>query len=83
VLYQAAAASGLSKAEILRRGLRRFAAELLAEDSPALSFLESVSSIEKTIPTDVALRHDDYLADWEIASWSSETAAKKKRARGK
>ena len=70
LLEQAAGASGLSRAEVLRRGLHRFAAELLADTSPALAFLESAASVTpNSAAPDVAARHDAYLADWEMASW--------------
>ena len=78
LLERAAAASGLSRAEVLRRGLHRFAAELLADASPALAFLESVATVAAAgSPADVATRHDDYLADWEVASWNAPPAPRK------
>jgi len=78
LLEQAAIASGLSRAEVLRRGLHRFAAELLADASPALAFLESAASVVPIAPApDVAARHDEYLADWEVATWQKAPAAKK------
>ena len=78
LLERAAAASGLSRAEVLRRGLHRFAAELLADASPALAFLESAATVESAeSPADVATRHDDYLADWEVASWTASPAPRK------
>lgn len=81
LLEQASVASGLSRAEVLRRGLHRFAAELLADTSPALAFLESAASV---VPVDsapdVAARHDEYLADWEMASWK-EASPRAKSAR--
>lgn len=57
--------TGLSRAEILRRGLRRVGSELLAGQHPALQFLEEVLSQEwpAELPDDVAERHDDYLTD--------------------
>jgi hypothetical protein len=70
LLEQAAVASGLSRAEVLRRGLHRFAAELLADASPALAFLESAANTAPNDPApDIAARHDAYLADREMASW--------------
>jgi hypothetical protein len=84
ILERAARASGLPRAEVLRRGLRRFAAELLADESPSLAFLESAASA--TPPKalrDVAARHDEYLANWEIASWGTRAVAKKARPRRK
>jgi hypothetical protein len=84
ILERAALSSGLPRAEVLRRGLRRFAAELLADESPALAFLSDAASVapEKS-PPDVAARHDEYLADWEMASWSTKPAVKKARSRRK
>lgn len=84
LLEQAAIASGLSRAEVLRRGLHRFAAELLADRSPALAFLESAAAAsEDGAPADVAARHDAYLADGERESWTttpaSRNAKRKKR----
>jgi hypothetical protein len=52
--------SGLSKAEILRRGLRSFAAQQ-AGLSPMLAFLDEIA--EADWPADVALNHDAILAD--------------------
>lgn len=78
MLERAAVATGLPRAEVLRRGLRRFAAELLADESPALAFLESAASAPMAkVPFDVAERHDEYLADWEVASWGTAPSAKK------
>ena len=78
ILERAAVATGLPRAEVLRRGLRRFAAELLADESPALAFLESAANAPPPgTPPDVASRHDDYLADWEMASWGGTPARKK------
>ena len=83
-LERAALASGLPKAEVLRRGLRQFAAELLADESPALAFLESATSATPAdVPPDIATRHDDYLADWELASWAAPGVAKKPKPRRK
>ena len=84
ILERAALATGLPRAEVLRRGLRRFAAELLADESPALAFLESAASAPPpNAPPDVAARHDEYLADWEIASWGTTPATKKVSPRRK
>lgn len=83
ILERAALATGLPRAEVLRRGLRRFAAELLAEESPSLAFLESAASAALNAPPDVAERHDEYLADWEVASWRTTPATKKAKPRPK
>lgn len=84
LLERSAVATGLSRAEVLRRGLHRFAAELLADESPALAFLESAVTVTPaSVASDVAARHDEYLADWEMASWGSTPAPKKARPRRK
>ena len=78
LLEKAAVASGFSRAEVLRRGLHRYAAELLSETSPALAFLESAANVTSAdAPPDVAARHDEYLADWETASWQEPPAPRK------
>jgi len=76
MLERAALATGLPRAEVMRRGLRRFASELLADESPALAFLEGAASASplNALP-DVAVRHDEYLADWEMASWDAPAVA--------
>ena len=79
-LDRAAIATGLPRAEVLRRGLRRFAAELLADESPALAFLDATAQAVANTPlptdlSDVAARHDQYLADWEMVSWGAESAS--------
>ena len=84
LLERAAVATGLSRAEVLRRGLHRFAAELLADESPALAFLESAASATPPgAPPDVAARHDEYLANWEMDSWGTTPAPKKAKPRRK
>ena len=84
LLERAAIATGLSRAEVLRRGLHRFAAELLADESPALAFLErAAGATSQGAAPDVAARHDEYLADWEMVSWGSTPAPRKARPRRK
>lgn len=58
LLRRLASEAGLSKAEVLRRGIRSFAAERGA--SPMLRFL---SDDAEGWPTSVAARHDDVLAE--------------------
>ena len=83
-LERAALASGLPRAEVLRRGLRQFAAELLADESPALAFLDvAANATPPGLPPDAATRHDEYLADWELASWNATPTAKKPKPRRK
>ena len=61
MLDQLAAQSGLSRAEVLRRGIRSFAAERAEGDSPLFRYMVSLPPLEGG--GDVAERHDDYLAD--------------------
>ena len=53
--------AGISRAEVLRRGLKSFAAEQQAEDSPMLRWIEKYGNIE--VPPDLATRADDYLIE--------------------
>ena len=61
LLDRLATESGLSRAEVLRRGLRSFAKEQSAGDSPMLRFLESMRG--EDWPADIAREHDRYLAE--------------------
>ena len=65
LLREVATAAGVSGAEVLRRGLRRMAGEILAERSPALRLLEEMNSAEwpSDMPADAGLRHDEQLAE--------------------
>ena len=60
LLARLAAASGLSKAEVMRRGMRAFAREQDVE-SPMLRFVAESASGEW--PTGVAADHDTVLAE--------------------
>jgi hypothetical protein len=60
LLDRLARETGLSRAEILRRGLKSFAVEHGGK-SPMLEFMESLRDAE--FPSDMGLRHDDYLAE--------------------
>jgi hypothetical protein len=53
--------TGLSRAEILRRGLRSFAAERGGDDGPMQSFIRSVR--DHRWPADIATAHDEHLAE--------------------
>ena len=55
------AQTGLPKAELLRRGLRRLADGVLTERAPGWSFDVLVGSLGVTAPPDLAERHDEYL----------------------
>ena len=55
--------TSLSKAELLRRGLRRLSAELLAEARPGASLDQLIGALDgvSDLPNDLAARHDQYL----------------------
>ncbi len=63
LLLAAAKRSALPQTEILRRGLRRVAAELLVEHEPGSSLNQLIGSLGSAddIPTDLAARHEAYL----------------------
>lgn len=64
LLREVASVAGVSAAEVLRRGLRRMAGEVLADRNPALRLLEEMNSAEwpADLPKDAAKRHDEELA---------------------
>jgi len=53
--------TGLSRAEILRRGLRTFAAERAGDGGPMHELLLSLRDAKW--PADIATAHDQHLAD--------------------
>ncbi|MGH7418683.1 MAG: hypothetical protein ACREKB_13005, partial [Candidatus Rokuibacteriota bacterium] len=63
LLEEAARRTGLARAEILRRGLRNVAQQLLAERRPgsSLEYLIGVLGDDPSIPRDLAEKHDEYL----------------------
>lgn len=63
LLERAAERTGLSRAEVLRRALRRLAGEVLAERPPGWSLDRLVGALGDAddLPEDLAARHDDYL----------------------
>jgi hypothetical protein len=76
LLKEVAAAAGVSGAEVLRRGLRRMAGEVLSDRSPAMQMLEEMNAAHwpPDTPSDAALNHDQYLAESYI-----EPTAKRRR----
>ncbi|NOT08338.1 MAG: hypothetical protein HOP28_09050 [Gemmatimonadales bacterium] len=56
--------TGLAKAELLRRGLRQLAQQLVDKSRPGWSFDLLVGAIDDPDgPTDMSERHDEYLAE--------------------
>lgn len=62
LLHEIAARTALPQAEILRRGLRRLAAEL-TDNPPGASLDRLIGSLGQAdgLPIDLAARHDEYL----------------------
>ncbi|HUF25942.1 MAG TPA: CopG family transcriptional regulator [Gemmatimonadaceae bacterium] len=63
LLDRMATESSLSRAEILRLGLRRLSVEMLAEARPGSSLSALVGALDDAadVPPDLGARHDDYL----------------------
>ncbi|MGH7522609.1 MAG: hypothetical protein ACREMI_15140 [Gemmatimonadales bacterium] len=60
LLEEVARRAELPRAEVLRRGLRAFAGEVLAERKPGWSLELLIGSLPDG-PADLSERHDDYL----------------------
>jgi len=67
LLEEVARQTSLSQAEVLRRGLRRLSADLLAESRPGASLDALIGALgsDPAVPTDLAARHDEYLYSGE------------------
>jgi hypothetical protein len=63
MLDRVAGETGLSRAEVLRRGLRSYAMEQGAGRSPMLEFMDWMKAQDFDLPADLAERHDHYLAE--------------------
>lgn len=61
LLEEVARRTGLSRAEIMRRGLRAFAQQALTERKPGWSLEHLIGAIPDG-PADLSERHDEYLA---------------------
>ena len=70
LLEELAGRTGLPRAELLRRGLRRMADDVLTERAPGWSFDRVVGVLgdDPALPSDLAARHDEYLYGGEHAS---------------
>jgi hypothetical protein len=53
--------TGLSRAEVLRRGMRSFAAERAGDDGPMQTLMRSMR--QRRWPSDIASAHDEHLAE--------------------
>ena len=61
LLDRVAQATGLSRAEVLRRALKSYAVEHGAVRSPLFDLIAEAKGDDW--PADIAARHDDYLAE--------------------
>ena len=63
LLDQVARRSGVPKAEVLRRGLRVLAEQVMTEHAPGWSLGRLVGALgdDPALPRDLAARHDEYL----------------------
>jgi hypothetical protein len=62
LLEQLAERTSLSRAELLRLGVRRLADEMLADTRPGASLDVLVGALDVAdVPRDLAARHEDYL----------------------
>ncbi|MEK7401567.1 MAG: hypothetical protein AABZ80_04305 [Gemmatimonadota bacterium] len=64
MLDRVAKAAGVSRAEVLRRGIRRMSTEASAGEHPALKLIREMNALDwGDGPNDMAQRHDEYLAE--------------------
>ncbi len=69
LLDRIASVGGLSRAEVLRRGIRRMSAELLGEEHPALKFLREMAAMPEPErspprdPSDIQERFEEVLME--------------------
>lgn len=71
--------AGISRAEALRQGLRRLAADILGQEDPAHAFVAEMAGTEwpATTPRNLAARHDVYLSE----SFAYRVGSRKRRPR--
>ena len=65
ILDRVSAEAGLSRAEVLRRGLRSFAAQQQGGEGPMMRFMRKMAASEwpADTPSDLGLNHDKYLCE--------------------
>ena len=64
MLDSVAKVAGVSRAEVLRRGIRKLSAEVLAEEHPVLKHIREMNALPWGDGRhDIAARHDEYLAE--------------------
>ena len=65
LLDRAARASGVSRAEVLRRGLRQYGSAVVSDANSIAAFLDEMAAgpWPEGMPNDVAKHHDKHLAE--------------------
>jgi hypothetical protein len=65
ILDRVSAQAGLSRAEVLRRGLRSYAAQQQGGEGPMMRFMRKMAASEwpADTPSDLGLNHDKYLCE--------------------
>ena len=62
ILDRVAKTAGVSRAEVLRRGIRRMSAEVNADEHPGIKAMrELAAGWPDDTPNDLGMRHDHYL----------------------
>jgi hypothetical protein len=81
LLREVAAASNMSGAEVLRRGLRRMAGEILGARSPAMRLLEEMNAAAwpADMPDDVGRSHDAGIAAASLPAEAPQGSRSRKR----
>ena len=81
LLDRVAETSGLSRAEVLRRGLQRMGGEVLAESHPVIEFIEEMAEgWAKDTPDDAAREHDRHLTEHRSTASEKKTATRPRRS---
>jgi hypothetical protein len=71
--------TGLSRAEVLRRGLRSFAREQPAENNPMLKFMQDMRGNDW--PADIGRNHDQHLEEAQLERHDRPHSASRKKRR--
>jgi len=82
ILDRVAGQTGLSRAEVLRRGLRSYAAQQQGDEGPMERFMRELTATPwPPGPSDLALNHDKYLAEIYMDTHEDAVAPRRSRRR--
>jgi len=79
LLDRMATTTGLSRAEVLRRGLKSFAREQPVENGPMLNFIRDMRG--EDWPADIGRNHDKHLEDAHLDTHASSARRKARKKR--